>query len=69
MPHNIEKSGFRHGEYVGYGAGKVWRIRKTLFGGWKWAARVQGDDMHPVRYADTLRVMSKVIERPAAQTA
>jgi hypothetical protein len=26
--HNIEKSGFRPGEYVGYRGGKVYRIRK-----------------------------------------
>ena len=25
---NIDKSAFRRGEYVGYGAGRVWRIRK-----------------------------------------
>lgn len=25
---NIEKSGFRRGEYVGYSAGLVWKIRK-----------------------------------------
>jgi hypothetical protein len=33
---NIEKSGFRRGEYVGYGGGKVWRIKKTnsSFGNW-----------------------------------
>lgn len=31
--HNIEKSGFRKGEYVGYANG-VWRIRK-LPGGWR----------------------------------
>lgn len=36
MPHNIEKSAFRRGEYVGYGAGYVWRIRRTnsSFGNW-----------------------------------
>lgn len=34
--HNIEKSAFRHGEYVGYGGGKVWRISKSnsSFGNW-----------------------------------
>lgn len=33
---NIEKSGFHRGQYVGYGAGKVWRIRKTnsTYGNW-----------------------------------
>lgn len=27
--HNIEKSGFHAGEYVGYAQGKVWRIRRN----------------------------------------
>ena len=31
---NIEKSKLRSGEYVGYGAGRVWRIRKLS----KWHA-------------------------------
>jgi hypothetical protein len=33
---NIEKSGFRKGEYVGYANGKVFRISKTnsSFGSW-----------------------------------
>ena len=31
---NIDKSGFCKGEYVGYGAGRVWRIRKLS----KWHA-------------------------------
>lgn len=26
---NIEKSGFRRFEYVGYGGGAVWKIRKN----------------------------------------
>lgn len=25
---NIEKSAFRHGEYIGYGGGIVWRVYK-----------------------------------------
>ena len=29
MPHNIEASGFRPGQYVGYGAGGVWNISAT----------------------------------------
>lgn len=28
--HNIEKSGFRAGEYVGYAGGMVWHIYKTV---------------------------------------
>lgn len=26
---NIEKSAFRKGEYVGYGGGRVWRIKRV----------------------------------------
>jgi len=57
---NIDKSGFRKGEYVGYGAGRVWRIRKTQFGGWAWAARPQDkqDDDSAIVYGDTLRHVS-----------
>ena len=29
--HNIEKSGFRAGEYVGCAGGMVWHISKTVF--------------------------------------
>ena len=29
-PQNIDKSGFHPGEYVGYGDGRVWRIRPIL---------------------------------------
>ena len=34
--HNIEKSAFRKGEYVGYSNGKVYYIRKSnsSFGNW-----------------------------------
>lgn len=37
LPHNIEKSAFRRGEYIGYAAGKVWRIVKSTssFGAWQ----------------------------------
>jgi hypothetical protein len=33
--HNIEKSAFRRFEYVGYGGGQVWRVRKHGCGGWE----------------------------------
>lgn len=42
MFHNIEKSGFRRGEYTGYGLNKVWHIRKDGCGGWE--AVPQGND-------------------------
>jgi len=33
--HNVEKSAFRKGEYVGYGAGAVWHIRRVGAGLWR----------------------------------
>jgi hypothetical protein len=38
---NIEKSAFRHGEYVGYGGGKVWHISKSNSSFGTWFARNQ----------------------------
>ena len=37
LPHNIEKSAFNRGEYVGYAAGYVFRIVKSnsSFGNWQ----------------------------------
>ena len=37
IPHNIEKSGFHHGEYVGYAAGYVFRVVRSnsSFGNWQ----------------------------------
>ena len=36
IPHNIEKSGFHRGEYVGYAAGYVFRVVRSnsSFGNW-----------------------------------
>lgn len=34
LPANVERSGFRPGEYVGYVSGAVWRIKRRLGGGW-----------------------------------
>lgn len=55
MPHNIERSRFRKGRYVGYGAGKVWSIRR-------WGARWQAHSGNEWRGADTLRELSTRIE-------
>ena len=48
--HNIEKSGFRRGEYIGYAAGKVWRIVKSKGAYGNWLAY----DMHNPKGNDTL---------------
>jgi hypothetical protein len=38
--HNIEKSAFRQGQYVGYGLGQTWRIYKDKSSNW-WTALSQ----------------------------
>ena len=48
--HNIEKSAFRRGEYVGYGGGYTWRIVKQGY----WYAYARGSDkmLHGLRLKD-----------------
>lgn len=50
IPHNVERSGFHRGEYVGYGSGLVWRIRRREGGGWNAFA----NGSHGFRFGDTL---------------
>ena len=64
--HNIEKSGFRRGEYVGYGSGTVWRIVKNgkL---WNATARDSLPNNLPNFYGrTTLKEISDVIENANA---
>lgn len=57
MYHNIEKSGFRKGEYVGHAASGAWRIRKSSK---RWIAReVHGTAM---LFGDTLGHVSMLLE-------
>jgi hypothetical protein len=61
--HNIEKSGFHKGQYVGHGMHTVWKISKAP-GGWK---AVDQNPDHPnmrlvTRRAKTLDEISKLIE-------
>lgn len=56
--HNIEKSAFRHGQYVGYGGGKVWRISKSNSSFGNWFAHNQ-DDFNEKLYAMKLKEMSE----------
>lgn len=56
---NIDKSGFRRGEYVGYSAGgKVWKITKANPNGSraKWLAQTVGGQCF---YAETLGEISE----------
>lgn len=54
--HNIEKSAFNKGEYVGY-AGGVWRIRRNTLSYGNWIARHR-DMPNLVFYAFTLSALS-----------
>ena len=59
---NIEKSGFRRGEYVGYAGGLVWKIVKSTssFGNWcaypapnkNYAADIAAQRLYAFRLAD-----------------
>lgn len=51
---NVEKSAFRMGEYVGYGSGTTWRVRRTLTKRGIWIATPRADSPLPPVYAFTL---------------
>jgi hypothetical protein len=59
--HNIEKSVFRRGEYVGYADG-VWIIRRTNSSFGNWAARHRDDKSAPLILAWRLDEMSAKLE-------
>lgn len=52
---NIERSAIRPGQYVGYGLGQTWRIRRDLSSKTWWAYSQQGPDCMSAR---TLRELS-----------
>jgi hypothetical protein len=55
---NIEKSAFRHGEYVGYSNGKVFHIRKSNSSYGTWFA-YNRDSYNEQLYAFGLEKMSQ----------
>lgn len=55
--HNIEKSAFRRGEYVGYGGGLVFHIRRD---GRDWFAIAQGTGISITR--PSLALLSVALE-------
>lgn len=59
--HNIEKSKFRAGEYVGYGGGKVWHIRKSSRSDASWIASNRYDYLEQI-LAFKLDELSKKLE-------
>jgi len=62
--HNIEKSAFRPGTYVGYGRGQTWMIVKSSssMGRW-WAYSMQ--DANGSLYAWKLSDLSAALAQPA----
>lgn len=62
MLHNIEKSAFRAGEYVGYAAGAMWRIRRCAPNKGLWIATAYDTKSSSIcRF--TLRAISIELER------
>jgi len=59
--HNIEKSAFRKGEYVGYSEGKVYRISKTNSSYGTWFAHNR-DNYNEQVFAFGLDSMSKKLQ-------
>lgn len=59
--HNIEKSAFRKGEYVGYANG-VWLIRKTNSSFGNWSARHRDDPRQPLIFAMRLADLSAKLD-------
>ena len=57
---NVEKSGFRRGEYVGYGAGRVWRITRIV-GGWQAGATDHNPRQLGYLNARTLQEVSRFL--------
>lgn len=59
--HNIEKSAFRKGQYVGYSGCNTWRINKTNSSFGNWCATTENSRM-PHMFSFTLREMSSKLE-------
>ena len=69
LPHNIEKSGFRKGEYVGYDkGGHFWRITRSTNSNGNWAARPgNADNRIATLFAFRLAEMGEQLERTVAE--
>lgn len=62
MPHNIERSAFRHGEYVGWDCnGERYRIKRSE-GNYVWWCYPQTPNGIPHFYASTLASVSERLE-------
>jgi hypothetical protein len=61
--HNIEKSGFHRGEYVGYGGGTVWRIRQLYGGAMGWDAIARDKKYTKSITRSTLQEISEALDK------
>ena len=74
LPHNIEKSAFRRGEYVGYAAGYVFRVERSSSSFGNWQARLaQYNPVNPrlsnrIFYAFTLADLGAKLDAFAIET-
>ena len=57
---NIEKSGFHRGEYVGYGAGTVWKIRRSAQGWTAYPREYKGGGVRDLHAASLAEMSSKL---------
>lgn len=62
--HNIEPSGFRSREYVGYGRNDVWRIKRLERGGW-----IAHAQTHPDNGSLRGRTLAELSDRLAGKPA
>lgn len=60
--HNIERSGFHRGEYVGYSCGEVWNIVKKPGGGWHAVIRNKVDGVFTWCEGATLTRVSEKLD-------
>ena len=60
--HNIEKSPFRPREYIGYGGGAVFRIRKNGTGNWEAIPQVWPESLQTFPVSGTLARLSALLE-------
>lgn len=68
MPHNIDKSRSRKGEYIGYACG-TWRIKRVSHGRWEAKAfnAILRDDEPVIHFASSLGGISKALDGVATR--
>lgn len=63
LPSNLEASGFHRGQYVAYGLGAVWRVKRREGGGWIANRQADGRDTGlGFRFGRTLEAVAKAVQ-------